>query len=189
MPIPCKANGLEGGCPLFFRYGVILRMLSNIEWWRVFGFWDDDKKRRGVWIEVMVGVGREEGSKVERVKRRRVRKTKRAQIEIVDCAFVNKTLEFVLLIDGIERLLLVVLLLLTILLLLEVLFVLPVLPLLLPSSGKKTRRKPMPQFSLLLLSLFGLAFAVKVKPISLSLFLSFSPFWLCEAESGQLGTS
>lgn len=138
----------------------------------MFGFWDDDddKKRRGVWIEVMEGVGREEGSKVERVKRRRVRKTERAQIEIVDCAFVNKTLEFVLLIDGIKRLLLVVLLLSTTLLLLEVLFV---LPLLLPSSGKNTRRKPVPQFSLLLL-LFGLSFAVKVKPISLS--FSLSPF-------------
>lgn len=144
----------------------------NRECRRVFGFWDDDddKKRRGVWIEVMEGVGREEGSKVERVKRRRVRKTERAQIEIVDCAFVNKTLEFVLLIDGIKRLLLVVLLLSTTLLLLEVLFV---LPLLLPSSGKNTRRKPVPQFSLLLL-LFGLSFAVKVKPISLS--FSLSPF-------------
>lgn len=145
----------------------------NRECRRVFGFWDDDddKKRRGVWIEVMEGVGREEGSKVERVKRRRVRKTERAQIEIVDCAFVNKTLEFVLLIDGIKRLLLVVLLLSTTLLLLEVLFV---LPLLLPSSGKNTRRKPVPQFSLLLLLLFGLSFAVKVKPISLS--FSLSPF-------------
>lgn len=141
----------------------------------MFGFWgdDDDKKRRGVWIEVMEGVGREEGSKVERVKRRRVRKTERAQIEIVDCAFVNKTLEFVLLIDGIKRLLLVVLLLSTTLLLLEVLFVLPLLPLLLPSSGKNTRRKPVPQFSLLLL-LFGLSFAVKVKPISLSFSFSLS---------------
>lgn len=142
----------------------------------MFGFWgdDDDKKRRGVWIEVMEGVGREEGSKVERVKRRRVRKTERAQIEIVDCAFVNKTLEFVLLIDGIKRLLLVVLLLSTTLLLLEVLFVLPLLPLLLPSSGKNTRRKPVPQFSLLLLLLFGLSFAVKVKPISLSFSFSLS---------------
>lgn len=146
----------------------------NRECRRVFGFWDDDddKKRRGVWIEVMEGVGREEGSKVERVKRRRVRKTERAQIEIVDCAFVNKTLEFVLLIDGIKRLLLVVLLLSTTLLLMEILFVPPVLPLLLPSSGKNTRRKPVPQFSLLLLLLFGLSFAVKVKPISLSLPLS-----------------
>lgn len=142
----------------------------------MFGFWDDDddKKRRGVWIEVMEGVGREEGSKVERVKRRRVRKTERAQIEIVDCAFVNKTLEFVLLIDGIKRLLLVVLLLSTTLLLMEILFVPPVLPLLLPSSGKNTRRKPVPQFSLLLLLLFGLSFAVKVKPISLSFSFSLS---------------
>lgn len=103
------------------------------------------------------------GSKVERVNRRRVTKTKRAQMEIVDWALERMTLEALLLLklgfggdeeeeeeddgtegdDGEE---------------IKSLF-LSTMGLL--SSGKKTRRRPMPQFSLLLplLLLLDLAFA------------------------------
>lgn len=101
-----------------------------------------------------------EGSKVERVKRRRVRKTRRAQMEIVDWALERiRLLELVLLktvhvleeeeeegveddgeeVEEEEKSLVV---------LSRMAVVVPPL-----SSGKNTRSKPIPQFSLLLLLL------------------------------------
>ena len=79
------------------------------------------------------------GSNVERVKRRRVMKTIKAQMEMVDCALVKMLELWILVVDFKEE---------------EEeekrFFFLLIMG---SSSGKKTRRKPIPQPSLLLLAL------------------------------------
>lgn len=120
-----------------------------------------ERNLRGV-LTAVVGLGMV-GSKVERVKRRSVRKSRRTQIEMVDCVFVRMgLLELVLLMSllilvGIE----VGLALST--MAVEVVVVVEEEAAEL-SSGKKTKNNPMPQFSLLLLAL-----DLAVIPISLFL--------------------
>ncbi|PON38864.1 hypothetical protein PanWU01x14_309530, partial [Parasponia andersonii] len=105
------------------------------------------------------------GSKVERVKRRRVMKTRRAQIEMVDWALVRRRFELVRLIT--ELGIVVVEVVGLVVLVVEEfgeeegeeksLFLSTMAEL---SSGKKTRRRPIPQLSLELLALIA-----AVKPI------------------------
>lgn len=100
------------------------------------------------------------GSNVERVKRRRVMKKIKAQMEMVDCALVKMLEVWVLVVDFKEE---------------EEeenrFFLLLIMG---SSSGKKTRRKPIPQLSLPLLGL-----AESETPISsISLNLALSPFCL-----------
>lgn len=112
------------------------------------------------------------GSKVERVKRRREKKTRRAQMEMVDWALQRSWAELVRLRrvlngdgneeDGEENIVFFLEIRLIVLLLLGSCC----------SSGKKTKKNPIPQPSVLLLLLF-LGFAVNAIPLfgSLALWL------------------
>lgn len=114
------------------------------------------------------------GSKVERVKRRREKKTRRAQMEMVDWALQRSWAELVRLRrvlngdgneeDGEENIVFSLEIRLIVLLLLGSCC----------SSGKKTKKNPIPQPSVLLLLLF-LGFAVNAIP----LFGSLAFFSIC----------
>lgn len=89
------------------------------------------------------------GSNVERVKRRRVRKMRRAQMEIVDWALERIWLEFVRLRSVLTVVIVLVLFLLLLLMLLFLLLIMAACSS--SSSGKNTKKKPIPQPSVLFL--------------------------------------